>query len=369
VAGLSNVTAESAGVNVIAVDGEKGEVILDPDEAALKAFGNKITNSKKNDAGLEKLINLRAQTTDARQIMLKANLEIPEETSSIFRFGAEGVGLFRSEFLFLTAGLTTEEERQYEAYSLVLKSAAGKPVTIRTIDVGGDKIAPGFFERKEGNPLLGLRAIRSSLAMPEIFKTQLRAILRAGVHGDVRIMFPMIAEIDELEQALALVDEAKQELKNRKAVFNANVPTGIMIEVPSAALTAGALAKKAAFLSIGTNDLLQYTVAADRGNEKVSYLADQLQPSLLRLIKMTVDAAHENNISCAVCGEMGGSKEAAAILIGLGVDELSMSAQAIPAIKSVIRSCSYEQASALASKALECASAKEVRALLAAEQR
>jgi phosphotransferase system enzyme I (PtsI) len=266
----------------------------------------------------------------------------------------------------LTPGQSAEEETQYQAYSQVAGVMGNLPVTIRTIDVGGDKVNPEMqLEDPEvKNPLLGWRAIRFSLSLPEMFKTQLRALLRASATGKIRIMFPMISGIEELEQALALVEEAKAECRKRKQPFDESIETGIMIEIPSAAMTADILAKKSAFFSIGTNDLVQYTLAVDRGNERVSYLAQPAHPAVLRLLKMTIDAAHKRGIKAAMCGEMAGDMKATALLIGLGLDEFSMTASSIPLVKQVVRGVTQKNCRSLADAALACESYRDVEALV-----
>jgi phosphotransferase system enzyme I (PtsI) len=269
------------------------------------------------------------------------------------------VGLFRSEFLFLTPGKSADEERQYASYRYVVEKMKGLPVTIRTVDFGGDKILPDM-QFSEKNPLLGWRALRFSLANPELFKTQLRAILRASAPGSaaskaagsVRIMFPMISAVEELEQALILLEEAKGECRKRGQAFDENIEAGAMIETPSAAMTADILAAKSAFFSIGTNDLIQYTLAVDRGNERVSYLSRPEHPAVLRLLKRTIDAAHERGIKAAMCGELAGDPAATAVLVGLGLDEFSMSASSIPIIKRIVRRVSFSECRSLAETVL-----------------
>jgi phosphotransferase system enzyme I (PtsI) len=245
----------------------------------------------------------------------------------------------------------------------VIHSLKGKPVTIRTVDLGGDKILPDF-QGNEKNPLLGWRAIRFSLAMPELFKVQLRAILRASAEGKVRIMFPMISGIEELEQALSLLEEAKAECRERGQSFDDDVEVGTMIEIPSAAMTADVLAERSGFFSIGTNDLIQYSLAVDRGNEKVSYLAQPCHPGVLRFIKMTIDAAHKRGIKAAMCGELAGDPSVTALLLGFGLDEFSMTASSIPQVKRIIRGATMASCRALAEKALNCSSYQQVNALV-----
>jgi phosphotransferase system enzyme I (PtsI) len=324
VLGLSTISQEVQDGQILALDGSTGSVILDPDRRTITRLQNEEKKYQKQTDQLNSLRDLPAQTIDGHRVTLKANIDLPEEAGQVLKFGAEGIGLYRSEFLFIRSGKPVEEETQYQAYSQVLKTMGDLPVTIRTVDLGGDKVLPET--RIEKNPLLGWRAIRFSLAQPELFKIQLRAILRAGVNGNARIMFPMISGIEELEQALALLEDARRECKKKKQAVAKNIETGVMIEIPSAAMTADILAEKAAFFSLGTNDLIQYSVAADRGNERVGYLSDPHHPAVLRFIKRTIDAAHEKGIKAAMCGELAGDPSAAALLVGLGLDELSMTA-------------------------------------------
>jgi phosphotransferase system enzyme I (PtsI) len=363
VLGLSSITAEVVKGDVLLVNGETGKVIIAPDRASTARYERVINRPAQDTAEIARLCGLRAETQDGHRVLLKANIEIPEEAAHALRYGAEGVGLYRSEFLFLNPGQSAEEEEQYHAYSRVLRIMGAAPVTIRTVDVGGDKILPGLRSIDEKNPLLGWRAIRFSLAHPELFKTQLRAILRASVDGTVRIMFPMISGIEELERALALLEEAKAECRAKGQAFAGDIPVGSMIEVPAAAETADILAEKSAFFSIGTNDLIQYSLAVDRGNERVSYLAQPFHPAVLRFIKKTIDAAHSAGLKAAMCGELAGDSSATELLLGLGLDEFSMSSVSIPHIKKIIRSTSMKGCQALADRALGCKSAHEVMQL------
>jgi phosphotransferase system enzyme I (PtsI) len=366
VLGLSSITKEVNAGDILVVDGEAGEVIINPDKAALAKCQGAMKRREKERGKLRSLAGLPAETTDGRRVVLKANIELPEEVDQALRYGAEGIGLYRSEFLFLAPGQAAEEEAQYQAYSRVLQAMGDLPVTIRTLDVGGDKVSPNIQAADEKNPLLGWRAIRMCLAMPDMFKTQLRAILRASVHGKAQIMFPMISGVEELEQALALLEEAKAECRQKKQRFAEGIEVGTMIEIPSAALTAGILAQKSDFFSIGTNDLLQYTLAVDRGNEKVGYLTQPFHPAVLRLLKMTIDAAHAGGIKAAMCGELAGSVMATPVLLGLGLDEFSMAASAIPLVKRIIRGASLEECRGLAEQALAGSSYKRTHAMVGA---
>jgi len=362
VLGLSLISNEVKNGETFALNGSTGIVIIDPDLHTLDLQQNEGRIQQKQADRLSALRELPAETTDGHRVELKANIGLPEEAGNTLNYGADGIGLFRSEFLFITHGRENEEETQYLAYSQVLKTMGQRPVTIRTADLGGDKNIPDFQAANEKNPLLGWRAIRLSLANPKMFKIQLRAILRAGVHGNARIMFPMISGIEELEQARLLLDEARAECAEKGQPVAEAIETGVMIETPAAAMTADILAEKSDFFSIGTNDLIQYCLAVDRGNEKVSYLGDPYHPAVLRILKRTIDAAHEKGIKAAMCGEFAGNPWATAVLIGLGLDEFSMTASSIPQIKRIIRNASFESCKALAAETLNGRSIAEVRA-------
>ena len=353
VMGLSIATNEIHSGDTLVLDALAGEVHINPGAKELERWELIKTGHIKKTSELLKNRDLPAETKDGHRVLLKANIELPEEAGEVSQYGAEGIGLYRSEFLFLNPHEDDGEENQYQSYSRVIKAMNGLPVTIRTIDLGGDKILPDSSGASEKNPLLGWRAIRFSLARPDFFKAQLRAILRAGVHGNVKIMFPMISGIEELGEALNLLEEAKSECRNNKQPIADDIETGIMIEVPSAAMTAGILAEKAGFFSIGTNDLVQYTLAVDRGNEKVSYLAQPLHPAVLRLIKNTIDAAHGKGIRTAMCGEMAGDPNMTALLLGLGLDEFSMTASAIPQVKQIIMETNISLCRELAAEILK----------------
>jgi phosphotransferase system enzyme I (PtsI) len=364
VLGLSSATKEIITGDTVAVDGIAGEVTVNPAARTLSRYRTAITRYHESIEEMLSSRELPAKTKDGHRVMLAANIEVPEEAAQSLRFGAEGIGLYRSEFLFLTPGKPAEEETQYQAYSQVLEVMGDLPVTIRTIDVGGDKVNPVLQETGEKNPLLGWRAIRFCFSLPDLFKTQLRAILRASARGKVKIMFPMISGIEELEQALALLEEAKAECRKRKQPFDETIEVGTMIEVPSAAMTADILAKKSAFFSIGTNDLVQYTMAADRGNERVNYLAQPSHPAVLRFLKMIIDSAHKRGIKVAMCGELAGDIKAAPLLLGLGLDEFSMNAALIPHVKQIIRGASLARCKKLALQTLICESWRDVIALV-----
>ncbi|MDR2342914.1 MAG: phosphoenolpyruvate--protein phosphotransferase [Spirochaetaceae bacterium] len=365
VMGLSSGSAQIKTGDTLIVDGDNGLVVINPDKKTLVLYQKMIKESRAKAKMASQLNGRSAETKDGRRFMLNVNLETPSGLKDALSRGAEGVGLYRSEFAFFAEDRVSDEESQYLTYSEMLKAAKNLPVTIRTLDAGGDKIIPSLFQdNDEKNPLLGWRSIRFSLSMPEIFKIQLRAILRASVHGNVRIMFPLISGLTELEQALGFLEEAKAECAAKKQPYSGTIPVGIMVEVPSAALVANKLIKKSDFFSIGTNDLIQYTLGVDRGNERVSYLAQPTHPAILRLIKMTIDTAHRHGKPVAMCGEMAGDTRLVPLLVGLGLDEFSMNAATINDVKRIIREFSFAECQKLARKALRCANAEEVAALL-----
>jgi phosphoenolpyruvate-protein phosphotransferase (PTS system enzyme I) len=364
VLGVGSFAAEVKALAPLIVDGDRGVVVIDPDEDALrKEQADHRLRLLKEDA-FKSIRGLPAATKDGERILLKANIEVPEEVESVIEHGADGIGLFRSEFLFL-GGHFPGEEAQFNAYRSVVEAMKGKPVTIRTIDIGGDKVLPEFGAQDEKNPLLGWRAIRFCLSKPEIFRTQLRAILRASVYGDVRVMFPMISTLGELVDARRALAQAQEECRSKGLRTAGHIKAGIMIEVPSAALCSDTLARNADFFSIGTNDLTQYTMAVDRGNEKVAYLHNPLDPAVLRLIKMTIDSAREAGIEVSLCGEMGGDPAAAALLVGLGLRELSMSSASIPAVKGLLLSLTLKEAEQIARTVMAMTGPPEAATFLA----
>jgi phosphotransferase system enzyme I (PtsI) len=363
--GLSSATREINNGDILVISGISGQLVINPTEKALGQYKRALNRYSRMLDDLAAIRDLPAETLDGRRVTLKANIEVPEEARQALRCGAEGIGLYRSEFLFFTPGHTADEEEQYRAYSYVAKTMGDLPVTIRTVDVGGDKILPNF-PGDEKNPLLGWRAIRFSLALPELFKTQLRAILRSSVNGNLRIMFPLISGVEELEQALAVLEETKAECRRKKQPFAGHIQVGVMIEVPSAAVTADILAERADFFSIGTNDLIQYTLAIDRGNERVNYLAQPAHPAILRFLKTIIDTAHGRGIKAAMCGELAGDPYFTPLLLGLGLDEFSMTASAIPLVKRIIRGASQESCRALAVEALKGRSYQQINALIEA---
>jgi multiphosphoryl transfer protein len=348
----------------IAIDGQQGYLWLDPDDKALADLAQQriawLTAQRQVKAEAQK----PAITRDKRSIEVAANIGGPRDAAIAVEYGAEGVGLFRTEFLFLERTTAPTEEEQYQAYRAAAEGLNGRPMIIRTLDVGGDKPLPYLDLGREENPFLGWRGIRFCLDQPTVFKPQLRAILRVSHQHKIKIMFPMVGALTELQAAKALVAEVKAELKAAKIPFDAKIPVGIMIEVPSAVAIADQLAKEADFFSIGTNDLTQYVMAADRGNARVAGLAQALQPAVLRMIKQTVDAAHANHVWVGMCGELAGNALATPLLVGLGLDELSMSAPAIPAVKAAIRQATEFDAKRMAAKALQLESAEAVALFL-----
>jgi phosphotransferase system enzyme I (PtsI) len=307
---------------------------------------------------------LPAETCDGFRIKLLANIEIMEELPSVIDYGAEGIGLYRTEFLFLNRKDLPSEKEQFEIYKKVTETIFPNPVTIRTLDIGGDKFMSQIDFAEEINPVMGLRAIRFCLKEIAIFKTQLRAILRASAYGKVRILFPMISGIEEVWQTKKILDEVKKELQAEMKAFDPDVEIGIMVEVPSAGTIADLLAKEVNFFSIGTNDLIQYTLAIDRVNEQVSYLYEPLHPAVLRLIRNIINAAHSNGLTVAMCGEMAGEPFYIPILLGLGIDELSMNVMALPRVKRILRSLHYKESKSITDDVFKLSTAQEVETML-----
>jgi len=365
VLGIGASLSEIEAGQLLVVDGSAGKVVQAPDEAILGEAKAARKAAKAVAVELSRLIDLPAATTDGHRVLLKANIEVPEEAEAARAHGADGIGLFRSEFLFFQPGHVPGEEEQYRAYKRVVEAMQGKPVTIRTLDIGGDKVLPELGALDEKNPLLGWRAIRFCLAKEDIFLAQLRAILRASILGDVRIMFPMISSPDELTRAFSLIRQARAECRRRGQSVPDNVRAGIMIEVPAAALASDIMARTSDFFSIGTNDLIQYTMAVDRGNERVGYLYEPFNPAVLRLIKMTIENGRAAGIPVGMCGEMASDPAAAFLLLGLGLEEFSMSSASLLQVKRIVRSVSMADAREAAEEAMSMSSSGEVAAYLA----
>lgn len=365
VVGVRGFTKQARAGDWVLVDGYEGFVILNPSEQTLFRYG-KIQRQKKGfEQRLFEANRQPAVTLDAATITLRANIEKIEEVALVKDYFADGVGLFRTEYLFLNASRIPSEQEQYLAYKAVAEKLAPAPVVIRTLDLGGDKPMAGAAHLfpKEDNPFLGYRAIRFCLDHPDIFKDQLRAILRASAHGVIHLMYPMISGREELARANAALDECKKELTAKEIAYDSKLRVGTMIEIPSAAITADLLAKDCDFFSIGTNDLIQYLLAIDRGNNSIAHLYEPTHPAVIRMIKNVVDEAHKQKIKVSVCGEMAGDAVCAPLLIGLGVDELSMTPPLIPAVKYLVRAMKLTDAQKLANKALEMTSPKDIYAL------
>jgi phosphoenolpyruvate-protein phosphotransferase (PTS system enzyme I) len=335
VVGVGPALEEALDAKTVAVDGNAGYAIKDPDAETVAGFERMSGALAEERAALDEYRHAEARTSDGRRIEVAANLGSASEAQDALEWGAEGVGLFRTEFLFMERDDLPSEDEQYEAYSAVAEAFGEKPVIVRTLDVGGDKDLPGVDQPHEENPFLGWRGIRMSLDTPGLFKPQLRAILRAAVHGNLKVMFPMVADVEELKAAKAMLEESRAELESEGAEVG-EVETGIMIETPAAAVCAAELAKESAFFSIGTNDLVQYTLAADRGNERLRRLQSADHPAVLALIRQTCEAASGAGIPVGVCGEAAGEPEMIPKLVGLGVTELSMGAPSIPRAKKIV---------------------------------
>ncbi len=367
VVGLENITGEIANGDMLIIDGATGVVVVNPDRETFNDYLRRKQHYEYLERELLKLKDLPAETTDGHRIVLKGNVEFPEEIPSQKAHGAEGIGLYRTEMLFFNRTELPGEEEQRAIYAAVVVAMAPHPVTIRTLDVGGDKFVPDLNLADEMNPALGLRAIRLSLRQPETFKPQLRAILRASALGKVRIFFPMVSGVAEIRAVKALLEECKGELRAEGLPFDEGIEIGIMIEIPSAVIIADLLAREVDFFSVGTNDLIQYSLAIDRTNEHLSHLYEPLHPAVLRSLKMVVDAAHAAGIDACMCGEMAGEAEYLPILLGLGFDELSMNAVSILRVKKILRCCSKSEAEQLVARTLSFPTAREVEAYLKSE--
>ncbi|HTG00404.1 MAG TPA: phosphoenolpyruvate--protein phosphotransferase [Nitrospirota bacterium] len=346
--GLENITASVKTGDVVILDGIHGTVIVDPDEETFLDYLKKQRKYKYFEQELEKLKTMPAETIDGKVIHLEGNIELPEEATSAADHGGTGIGLYRTEFLFLNRRVLPTEEEHYNAYRHVAERAAPHEVVIRTLDVGGDKVGTVTDIADEANPALGLRAIRFCLRKRDIFRTQIRGILRAAVHGNIKMLIPMISGLPELYETKRIIEEAKAELRAEGVPFQESVPLGVMIEIPSAAMISDLLAREADFFSVGTNDLIQYTLAIDRQNEHVAYMYEPLDPAVLRLLQRVAVSAREANIPLAMCGEMAGDPLYAAILLGMGFQHLSMNVASIPWVKKAIRTLRSQDATELA---------------------
>ena len=362
VVGLHDLSARTSSGDPVVVDGSRGVVVVTPTPADVARYqGMSAEFRRGEEQRLRVLRDLKAETVDGFRVEIHANIELREQVKLVLKYGGEGIGLYRSEFLFLHRSpyLPTEQDH-FEAYRELAETMAPRVVTVRTLDLGGEKYFHTVLKKDENNPVLGMRAIRFCLAHKEIFKTQLRGILRATIHGNVRVMFPLISGVEEFRMARAILAEAMEELATEDIPFKPDIPVGMMIEVPSAAAVADLLAREADFFSIGTNDLIQYTLAIDRSNESVSYLYRPMHPAIIRTIKFTVDAARAEGIPVAMCGEMASDPLLIPILLGLGLNELSMDAVYIPSVKAAIRALTVVEAREMVEEILKLPTATDV---------
>ena len=347
------------------VDGITGLVHVSPPQETFITYLDRQRQFKYYERELQKIKDLPAVTTDNKKVTLMANIEFINEVKVVLERGGEGIGLYRTEFLYMNRYYLPSEAEHFRAYKMLVEQIAPYPAVIRTLDIGGDKFISQLDIYDELNPVLGLRAIRLCLEHVDLFKTQLRAILKASHYGKIKIMYPMISGLDELRSANAVLDEVKAELRQEGTPFDENIPVGIMIEIPSAAITSDILAEEAAFFSIGTNDLIQYSIAIDRVNKNVAYLYEPLHPAILRLISMVIKAAHAKGISAGMCGEMASDPKYTLLLLGLGLDQYSTNADALLKIKKIIRSVSFAEAQEIAQQALSYSSAAETEKFIA----
>jgi phosphotransferase system enzyme I (PtsI) len=360
VLGLEVGTSLINGGDLLIIDGDTGEVVINPTEEVSQSFVERKRRIKSLEREVLKYATLPAETRDGVRIRLQANIEMVDEISWAKTHGAEGIGLYRTEILYLNRKDLPSEEEHYQTYRRLAESIYPAPATIRTLDIGGDKFLSGYSKGNEMNPAMGLRAIRFSMKETEIFKIQLRGILRASAHGKLRILFPMISGIEEIRQAKAILDEVKKGLVKTKIPFDQGIEIGAMIEIPSASVTADILAQEVNFFSVGTNDLIQYALAVDRINEHVSYLYEPLHPAILRIIRGVVQSAHQVGIPVAICGEMAADPAYSLILLGLGLDEFSMNPVSIPKVKKVLRMSRFEETQGLVEEVFQLRTASEI---------
>jgi phosphotransferase system enzyme I (PtsI) len=364
VVGLEVATSLITGGDLLIINGETGEVVINPTEEVSQSFLERKRRSKPVGREILKIASLPAETRDGVRVRLQANIEMVEEIASAKMHGAEGIGLYRTEILYLNRKDLPTEEEHFQAYRSLVESVSPATATIRTLDIGGDKFLPDYSKNNELNPALGLRAIRFSLKETEIFKTQLRGILRASVYGKLRILLPMISGIEEIRQAKAVLEEVKKGLTKAQIPFDQEIQVGAMIEIPSASDIADILAKEVNFFSIGTNDLIQYALAVDRINEHVSYLYEPLHPAVLRIIRWVVRSGHEAGIPVAICGEMAAEPAYAVVLLGLGLDEFSMNPLSIPKVKKVVRQLRFDESRSFVEQLFQFPTASEIERFL-----
>lgn len=364
VVGTKSITKDVKQGDMIIVDGLTGEVIIDPTDDEVIAYENKRERFFEDKKELQKLRNEETKTIDGKHAELAANIGTPNDLKGVIENGAEGIGLYRTEFLYMGRDEMPTEDEQFEAYKKVLETMEDKRVVVRTLDIGGDKELPYLNLPEEMNPFLGYRAIRLCLDQPDIFRPQLRALLRASVYGKLNIMFPMVATINEFRDAKALLLEEKENLKQEGTEVSDDIELGIMVEIPSTAALADVFAKEVDFFSIGTNDLIQYTMAADRMSERVSYLYQPYNPSILRLVKQVIEASHKEGKWTGMCGEMAGDEIAIPLLLGLGLDEFSMSATSVLRARRQIKGLSQNEMEELSQRAINCATSEEVQELV-----
>ncbi|MBW4054442.1 MAG: phosphoenolpyruvate--protein phosphotransferase [Proteobacteria bacterium] len=364
VMGVEDITDVLLDGAAVIVDGLSGMVIIDPDQEMFQSSLRRKQYYEYIEYELLKTVSLPAITLDGHSVLLQGNVEIPEEGVSVLGHGGSGVGLYRTEMLFMNRAFMPDEEEQLAMYRLMQLAIAPHPLTIRTLDAGGDKLLEGIYHTEELNPALGIRAIRLSLSMPDEFKKQLRAILRVSADGPVRIMFPMISGMEEVRKAKALLEEAKRELIASNTPYDSTIQVGVMIEIPAAVTVADLLAREVDFFSVGTNDLIQYTLAIDRSNEQLSHMYQPLHPAVLRSLRQIVQAAHEAGIPACLCGEMAGDPLYLPVLLGLGFDELSMGAGSLLRVKQILRRCTLERAIRIAEGCFAFSTAAEVEMYL-----
>ena len=360
VVGIGNFLDNVSDLAKIIVDGDRGRVIVDPDDATLLQYEQRLAQRRDLSARLAELRDLPAETTDGVRVLLSANIEFPHETETCLKRGADGIGLYRTEFLYLSSTEEPSEENHFQAYSQVIQEMKGRPVVIRTLDLGADKMGHRPLAENEHNPFLGLRSIRLSLRNLDLFRPQLRAVLRAAVYGDVRMMFPLITTLAELRQARMLLKVVAEDLKESGVEHRSDIPIGMMVEVPAAVVMLERFIPDVDFLSIGTNDLAQYTLAVDRSNEYVADLYQSSDPAVLRLIKQCVGVADENGIPLSVCGEMSSNPGRALLLLGLGIRHLSVPPLSLPRVKKAIRSVTIQQCREIADRVMTLEAARDV---------